>query len=287
MAEPADRGYWIRVFVPGGIPDGLRIVEKSDWLGQCLVWPRSLLSEVRKRRELDQPGVYVLLGPPTDTERPRVYVGEADPLRPRIDRHASQKDFWTSAAVLTAKDPTTLHKALIQHLEARLFRLAADAGRCEVDNANTPAPPSLSEAEQAEAEGFLTQALLCLPVIGIDVFEKPSEPAGSHRLKLKSPGISARGYETAQGFVVIAGSRAHPTEAPSTPPGIRNLRAALLREGVLVPDLDGIRVATTYVFKSPSAAAAVLLGRSANGHVEWVDEAGRTLRELQNGEADS
>lgn len=37
----------------------------------------------------------------------------------------------------------------------------------------------------------------------------------------------------------------------------------------------------TYVFSSPSTAAAVVLGRSANGRTQWKDEKGRTLKELQ------
>jgi len=41
-----------------------------------------------------------------------------------------------------------------------------------------------------------------------------------------------------------------------------------------------------YVFSSPSLAAAVVLGRSANGRVEWKDSSGRTLKKLQGLEAD-
>jgi len=39
-----------------------------------------------------------------------------------------------------------------------------------------------------------------------------------------------------------------------------------------------------YVFTSPSTAAAVVLGRSANGRIEWKDARGRTLKELQTQE---
>jgi hypothetical protein len=36
-----------------------------------------------------------------------------------------------------------------------------------------------------------------------------------------------------------------------------------------------------YTFSSPSLAAAVLLARSANGRIEWKDDQGRTLKEIQ------
>ncbi|WP_255306983.1 DUF4357 domain-containing protein [Paraliobacillus sp. PM-2] len=36
-----------------------------------------------------------------------------------------------------------------------------------------------------------------------------------------------------------------------------------------------------YIFNSPSAADAAVLGRRANGWREWKDEEGRTLNELK------
>ncbi len=36
-----------------------------------------------------------------------------------------------------------------------------------------------------------------------------------------------------------------------------------------------------YSFNSPSAAAAVILGRSANGRTEWKDVQGKTLKQIQ------
>jgi Domain of unknown function (DUF4357) len=41
-----------------------------------------------------------------------------------------------------------------------------------------------------------------------------------------------------------------------------------------------------YSFSSPSTAAAVVLGRSANGRVEWKAADGRTLKEIQEAEAE-
>ena len=40
-----------------------------------------------------------------------------------------------------------------------------------------------------------------------------------------------------------------------------------------------------YSFSGPSTAAAVVLGRSANGRVEWKAADGRTLKEIQEAEA--
>jgi hypothetical protein len=55
--------FSLRIFVADGDPDGLRIVDKSNWLGKALVFPRALLPQVKARPELVQPWVYLLLGP--------------------------------------------------------------------------------------------------------------------------------------------------------------------------------------------------------------------------------
>jgi len=52
--------------------------------------------------------------------------------------------------------------------------------------------------------------------------------------------------------------------------------------------MDGnhYRFTQDYAFSSPSTAAAVVLGRSANGRIEWKDGLGRTLKELQEKQTD-
>jgi len=71
-------GFSVRIFIPSGEPEGVRIVEKSNWTGQGVVYPRALMAEARKRPELARTGVYVLWGPSESGQLPRVYVGEGD-----------------------------------------------------------------------------------------------------------------------------------------------------------------------------------------------------------------
>ena len=159
------RPYSIKIFLPNGDPDGLRTIEKSNWSGCGIVVPRSLFGEARQRKELARTGVYVLVGPPEGSGLPRIYVGEGDPIRPRLEKHASEKDFWTSCIAFTSKDEN-LNKAHVQQLEARLIALAAQAKRCTLDNGNVPQLPSLSESDAADAEGFRAEMLLCFPLLG-------------------------------------------------------------------------------------------------------------------------
>lgn len=285
MSEP--RPYSIKIFFPGGDPDGLRTIEKSNWSGSGIVTPRSLFGEAKQRKEMTRTGVYVLVGPPEELGLPRVYVGEGDPIGPRLEQHASKKDFWTACMAFTSKDEN-LNKAHVQYLESRLIALAAQAKRCTLDNGNRPQLPSLSEADAAEAKGFLTEMLLCFPVLGLGVFMLPTiEQKPGSVLYLKAKGIGALGAATPQGFVVRSGSRAVRDEAPSCSASIKEQRAALIENGVMQPSGGGYHFVQDYLFSSPSTASCVVLGRSSNGRTEWKTKDGKTLKSIQDAEASS
>ena len=283
--------FSLRIFVADGDPDGLRIVDKSNWIGKALVFPRALLPQVKARPELAQTGVYLLLGPRQDGDGDMLYVGEGDPIRPRLESHYAQKDFWTRAIGFTTGSAGQLNKAHVQFLESRLIALARAAKRLPLDNANKPAEPSLSEADRADMEVFLGHMLGMLPVLGVHAFEQaPKAPAAKAGpvLTCKGKGVQATGYEASQGFVVRAGSQAVADTVPSMALHVRgmfDLRQELIGNGVLGLQGGIYQFTQDYSFSSPSTAAAVVLGRSANGRIEWKAADGRTLKELQEAEA--
>lgn len=279
------KGFSVRIFIPSGNPDGLRIIEKSNWTGQGLVFPRELYAEIRQRNEINRTGVYVLWGPQKSGQLLKIYIGEGDSVLSRLNQHATQKDFWTHAVIFTSKDQN-LNKTHVQYIEARLVQLAAEAKRAELDHGNVPQPPNLSEADKADAETFLDNILLCLPILGLSIFEKAKVIGEKSRdLILKSKDIEARGQDTAEGFVVRAGSLAKKKEAPSIQDYLSRLRRTLLDQGIFMDEDTHFRLTQDYTFNSPSTAAGVLLGRSANGRTEWKDEQGRTLKKIQEEES--
>jgi hypothetical protein len=281
--------FSLRIFVADGDPDGLRIVERFN--ARAVVFPRALLPQVKARPELQQTGVYLLLGPRPDGEGDLLYVGEGDPIRPRLESHYAQKDFWTRAIGFVAVGGL-LNKAHVQFLEARLIALARAAKRVPLDNGNFPGEPTLSEADRADMEVFLSHMLGMLPVLGVHAFESAPAVAAkaSPVLSCKGKGVQASGYEASQGFVVKAGSQAVAETVPSMQQHVRgmfDLRQELIANGVLAPADGMYRFMQDYSFSSPSTAAAVVLGRSANGRIEWKDPQGRTLKQLQEAEAGS
>jgi Domain of unknown function (DUF4357) len=285
IPKAVPHGFWIRLFLVDGRREGLWLVEKSNWSGVGLVWPRSAHSHARLRDELARAGVYVLVGPAeSDPERRRVYVGEADVLRPRIDRHLADRDFWTRAIVFTRSD---LNKAHVKYLESRLLTLARDAARDEIDNTNAPALPRLAEAEVADMDEFLGQMLTIFPILDVRSFEPLRAAGDGARLSLTGPGANARGQESPDGFVVFAASVARPDAVASIHPYLAALRETLQEQGVLRAEGEGLVFTKDYEFSSSSTAAGVVLGRAASGPKEWKDAAGRTLREIQRATIDA
>lgn len=284
--------FSLRIFVVDGDPDGLRVVERSNWIGKALVFPRALYPQVRKRAEFQQAGVYLLLGPRTDGDGEMLYIGEGDPVRPRFEDHYAKKDFWTRAVFFVA-GPGQLNKAHVQHLEAQLVGRASAARRMPLENVNTPTEPTLSEADRADMDVFLHNILGMLPVLGIHAFEQSPLIAAKGEtsvLTCQGRGVTATGYDTPQGFVVREGSHASNDEVPSLKEHFSNvckLRADLLRTGVLTSEGNAFKFTQDYTFTSPSLASSVVLGRSSNGRTDWKDASGRTLKQLQEAQAET
>jgi len=276
-------GTSIRIFLPDGTPEGLRLVSKSHWSGVALVCSRERYLTARgERDEYRYPGVYVLAGKAEGQGADgRIYIGESEDTRTRIDGHVRELDFWTRAIVFTSKD-TGLNKASIRYLESRLIELATAAGRAELQNGNSPGQSPLAEADRVDAEAFLEDMLMIYPLIGVRAFEPPEEAMPELRLSLSGPSASAEGLPTDNGFLVFAGARARATAVGSVPAWAEAQREALAAAGLLVP-VDGtasLMLTENHEFASPSAAAAVMLGRSAAGPIEWKNADGKTLKAL-------
>jgi hypothetical protein len=95
-------------------------------------------------------------------------------------------------------------------------------------------------------------------------------------------GAKARGHRTAGGFVVFNGSTAVLQERPSAKkwPYVITLRQQLIADGALIREGRLYRFTKDVEFSSPSAAAAVIEGGSANGLIEWRTKDGKVLKEL-------
>lgn len=274
--------FVVNLVMLDGDPSGVKVIEKSNWSGIGLEIPRPLLTSAMGRAELSGPGVYVLIGPPEESELPSVYVGEGNIVRARIAEHEKNKSFWTHAIVFSS-NANRLNKAHVQFLESSLVALASAAKRSTLLNGTAPQVPPLSEADLAEVNGFLRNILQLLGVLGHRYFEQPIEPASDQlAYSLTRKGVVASGYETASGFVVRETSGAVMEETNSIPTHVHDLRAALIAKQVLLPSEDRYTFGQDYEFSSPSQAADVIVGGSVNGRTDWKTSDGHSLADVQD-----
>ena len=95
--------------------------------------------------------------------------------------------------------------------------------------------------------------------------------------KLAGRGGNASGYSLdGDNFVVMKGSHISPDITDGLQTGYLILRNQLIADGMIV---DGT-FKEDYTFTSVSAAAVVILGRSANGRTEWTKLDGRTFAQV-------
>lgn len=274
----------IKLFLPHGDPKRLRTAEISNWSGKAVAAPRLDFEALLEREEMGQSGVYVLTGSHPDTGNPMAYVGEAEVLRDRLRSHKG-KDFWVTAVAFLSKDEN-LTKSHIRFLEGRLLEEAKATARFTLDNA-TASGSRLPEADRHDMEEFLEKIRQLLPVLGSElltpvVSEQP--PSGSNVLRTEIKGVSATGQRTATGFVVFKGSQAVLTPRPGAAqhvPFVLAKREALTKDGNLVLEGDRLVFTRDVEFSSPSAAAAVVQGGSANGLIAWKNTTGRTLKDIE------
>lgn len=296
------QGRSIRLFLVDGTPNGLLTAEIMNWTGHVLTGPRSKLAELVQRPECARTGVYFLVGPdPDDSLRTRVYIGESDDVAQRLKTHnrpeeAGGKDFWERVCLVTSKDQN-LTKAHVKYLESKLIGIAASAGRCVLSNGTAHEYAGLPESDRADMAFFLDQIRTVLPVLGFEFLRELSKPPApvmaesvpiierSPRFRLDIPKFSVTAYAQEIGgeFFVLKGSRTR-KQWIGVDGGYQGLFQQLEADGVLIADgTEHLAFKDDYAFASPSAAAAVVSGRSANGRVVWsVDGTGQTYAAWQD-----
>ena len=168
---------------------------------------------------------------------------------------------------------------------SRLLAEAAQIGRFTLEQ-NQAGGSKLPESDREDMEVFLARIRQLLPVLGSDILAPIAQPAATAQpggvLFCRVKGAEARGQRTANGFVVFRGSSAVLERRPSAEnyPYLVAQRKQLIADGTLV-EKGGFLVFTKDAeFSSPSAAAVVVHGGSANGLIVWKTKDGESLKQL-------
>lgn len=276
-----------------GSPSGIRHAEIDNWTGQGLSCPRTRVTELSGWEEWSRPGVYFLITREGPGLKNKVYIGESEDVAKRISQHVREREFWNEVIAFTSKDQN-LTKAHIKYLESRLISLAKKVGRCDLENGNSPQPPTLPRADVASNDEYLEKLRLLLATLG-HRFLEPITPAAqattinapSTNTVLAVPmthagkSLTASGFQTDEGFVVSKGSLAKVATAGSTPAGVLSLRESAVEEGKLVQRGENYELTEDILFSSPSAAICFVTGSSRNGRDAWKNSDGKSIKELE------
>ncbi|MFH1325841.1 MAG: GIY-YIG nuclease family protein, partial [Candidatus Falkowbacteria bacterium] len=259
----------IKIFLVDGEPNGLKTAELSNWVGQAIVIPRNKLKDIKQRPDCNKPAIYFLVGKENEEALlSTAYIGEAENLWNRLITHDSSKDFWFTAIAFVSKD-NNLTKAHVKYLESKCIEIASRVKRYNLENGAKSVLPTLSEADIAEMEEFLSNLKLLLTAVGYPILQ---EIASKEQTNTSDPLFTcggkmalASGRMTNEGFVVYKDSTA--TTQFSSAVAERNSKniEKLILNGYLEKKDNDLYIFTKdFVFNSPSAASDIILGNSTS-----------------------
>ncbi len=281
-------GRTIQIYLPTGEPRGIRIAELTTRTVQAILVPQNRLKEARQRPELDQVAVYFLFGDSEEQAKPIVYIGQTEDVRTRLDRHSSEKDFWRTAVIIVSKTHA-FTPAHIRWLEWYCHLRATEIGRYLLDNTQQPREPFVTEPLRADCHDAFENLGILLTALGHPVYEPLHKPKPEAQwFACTGPYAKGAGTLTEEGFLVRKGALCRREIVDSALATVSSLRSKLFESNVLADfDERQLEFQEDYTFETPSGAAAVILGRSSNGWVDWKDKQGRTLHDVKRAQTSS
>jgi hypothetical protein len=225
------------------------------------------------------------MGELSEAGLPRAYIGQSGNVGIRLVQHNQNKDFWNRAlVVISLTNSMTQTHALF--LEWFAIAEATKAGRYSLENGNTGSQPYTPAPLLADCHEIHETAATLLATLGQPIFEPlTGTPTGANGKNeapdlfyCRGPEANGLGEYTSEGFVVHKGSTAR-VEIVASIKGTsqERFRQQLVTDGVLAASGDHYVFTRDHLFTSPSMAAIAVLGRSANGWIEWKTEQGQTL----------
>jgi predicted GIY-YIG superfamily endonuclease len=275
----------IQIFIPGGDPQGIRVAEITTRIVQVFEVPRSLLPEFLKMPESSQVALYFLFGGSEGDAVPRVYIGQTGDLRSRLTTHNKEKEFWQRALVLISRT-NSLTQTHALFLEWHALQTARKAGRYEDENGNNGSKPHTPAPLEADCYEIFETGQVLLSTLGYPIFEPVAQvgprPGDEEVFFCTATGVNGRGLYTQEGFVVLKGSVGVSRNVPSIQwTADERFRKKLVDSQVMRENGASVIFEKDHLFGSPSMAAVALLGRTANGWMEWKDSKGVTLDVLK------
>ena len=273
-------GKTIQIFLPDGNPRSIKIAEITSRTVQAILIPRTKIDYIFTREELNNVGVYLLIGNPEEDLKPLLYIGEAEDCKIRLKQHNSAKDFWNYAIAIISKTQY-FTKTHIKFLESFMYKEATRIKRYKLDNNTNPTMPYVAEWMEADLLDNFDTIKILVSTLGFPIFDEIRTSQKTDLLYCKGKDAIASGQLTDEGFLVLKGSKGNLKESNTAGTWIINMRKRLVEENILKIEGNVYEFNSDYLFGSPSAAAGAVLGRRSNGWMDWKYKNGKTLDEVK------
>ncbi len=273
----------IQMLIFDGNPNGRIMCELSNWNGRVYKISRSELAKFSERSDSENTGIYFLFGK-DEENNDTIYIGEAEKILTRLKQHLQDENYWNDCIVVISKD-NLLNKAHVKYLENKFYEIVIKAGRAKVMNASIPTRSSVAEFDLAMLEEFIETSKLLVNSLGYKVFDSVDEhinnkhPDERYFYIKAARGATGTGVSVSDGFAVLKGSVIADPVSPSISPSLVKLREKLINDKIIDADFTFVK---DYIFTSPSLAAAIVMGRNANGRTEWKTQKGKSLKDIED-----
>jgi hypothetical protein len=298
-------GKTIKIFLPSGKTNELKIASIANSTVQATLIPRNIFDQINNYKEISTAGVYFLL----DNEM-NVYVGEAESVTSRVKRHDKdeEKDWWNILITINVNSLNSpLTKAHVKYLEGLCYKSIKEAGRYNIENTVTPATADLPRSDIADMMHLFDDINILVSTLGYLLFEakrekeintedKSSKSQKKEIFTMNVNGLLASGEYNSEGFLLYKDSKI--TKSPkdnykerkykgrSDTTSIKRIerkfeeRLKFLSENKIKDDGSFYTLKEDILFNTPSGAASFVAFDLYNGWDKWKNKSGETLQEV-------
>ena len=282
-------GKSLRIFVTGNSPRSIKKITEFNWSGHAFYGTRDQLKQILERPESEGTGIYFLLSD-TNTDVVQMYVGETENFSRRIRNHNHRKDWWTHFIVFQSEG-SSLNKARVLYLEYVFWKKANESTQIELRNEQVPKEPILSEEDVADLKIFKENILYILEAMNLGYFTHSGtnivhndSVESEYTITLPKSDYKAYMEKVGDLYILKAGSYLRKVPVNSFEKSNKGYfrKWSKITNSELVENINEkvCKLIKDLEFTSPSAAAAIVKGRSINGAEEWKNtESGLSINE--------
>ncbi len=271
----------IQTYLPDGTLEGIKVIELSESSIKAFVVPRIKLNDVKKRTEINQPSLYLLI----NSSDNQLYIGESENFYHRVKNHDQSKDFW-DLAIAIVSNTNSFEKSDVKYLESLAVEKALKTAAMAVLNRTVPARNNVHEFKVHTLEKILEDTAMIAESLGFSIFASKEDVREESVWYLSSKSKTAKAQFRGDKFIILAGSVIDKSFAPSW--GEAFPKSLIEREDLLKSHGeehgDSVEITSNIAMRSPNHAGGFVTGRNVNAWISWKNSEGKTMDEVMRKE---